>query len=207
MIGLVEVVLAVSFAALVFGGYLEEFLPDGIGIYLVAASLTLGILAWRGGARGVVGSVQDAAAAVLAIVATNAALNSFGSSNRAFLTVIAATVLVTLLTSVTFLLLGTYRLGNFARFIPYPVVAGFLAGTGWLLMKGGIRVAAGIDLQLRKISELGEAFTLARWLPAFAFGVILLVATRIVKRPLVIPVILSPLYRRVGSAGVPPRPG
>ena len=65
VIGLVEVVLAISFAALVFGGYLEDSLPAGIGIYLVVASLTLAILAWRAGVRGVVGSVQDAAAAVL----------------------------------------------------------------------------------------------------------------------------------------------
>ncbi|MEO8293116.1 MAG: hypothetical protein ABI635_08235, partial [Actinomycetota bacterium] len=138
VIGLVEVVLAVSFAALVYGGYLAQFLANGIGLYLVAASLTLAILAWRAGARGVVGSVQDAAAAVLGVVGTNAALAAFGSSDRAFLTVVAATLVVTLLTSLTFLLLGTFRLGNLARFIPYPVVGGFLAGTGWLLMKGGL---------------------------------------------------------------------
>ena len=191
VIGVVEVVLAVSFAALVFGGYLESYLPDGIGIYLVAAALTLAILAWRGGVRGIVGSVQDAAAAVLAIVATNAALNTFGSSSRAFLTVVAATVVVTLLTSVTFLLLGTFRLGNLARFIPYPVVAGFLAGTGWFLMKGGLRVAVGIDLQARTVSQFLDAFTLIRWLPAFAFGVLLLLATRYVRRPLVIPAVLA----------------
>ena len=191
VVGLVEVVLAVSFAALVFGGYLERYLPDGIGLYLLAATLTLGILAWRGGSRGVVGSVQDAAAAVLAIVATDAALDTFGSSSRAFITVIGATVVVTLLTAVTFLLLGKFRLGNFARFIPYPVVAGFLAGTGWLLMTGGLRVAAGIDLEWRKIGEFADSFFLARWLPAFGFGVVLLLATRIVKRPLVIPVVLA----------------
>ena len=40
-------------------------------------------------------------------------------------------------------MLGTFRLGNLARFIPYPVVGGFLAGTGWLLIKGGLRVAVG----------------------------------------------------------------
>ena len=64
VIGVVEVVLAISFAALVFGGYLEEFLPAGIGIYLIAAAVTLAVLAWRAGRRGVVGSVQDAAAAI-----------------------------------------------------------------------------------------------------------------------------------------------
>jgi sulfate permease, SulP family len=78
VIGMVEAVLAVSLAALVFGGYLEDVLPSGIGIYLVSATLALAILAWRAGVRGVIGSVQDAAAAVLAIVAASAALDTFG---------------------------------------------------------------------------------------------------------------------------------
>jgi hypothetical protein len=85
VIGAVEVVLAVSFAALVFGGYLVQSLSAGVSLYLLAAALTLAIVAWRAGSRGVVGSVQDAAAAVLAVVATNTAISSFGSPDRAFL--------------------------------------------------------------------------------------------------------------------------
>jgi SulP family sulfate permease len=191
VIGLVEVVLAISFAALVFGGYLAQFLANGIGLYLVAGSLTLGILAWRAGVRGVVGSVQDAAAAVLAVIATETALDAFGSINRAFLTVVAATLVVTMLTGITFFVLGRFRLGNLVRFVPYPVVGGFLAGTGWLLLKGGIGVAAGLLVYIRTLGQLADPFFLARWIPAAAFGVILLLATRIVQRPLVIPLILG----------------
>ncbi len=191
VIGVVEVVLAVSFAALVYSGYLAQYLPDGIGLYLVAASLTLAILAWRAGSRGVVGTVQDAATAVLALVATNAALHTVGGPYQAFLTVVAVTLVLTLLTGVTFLMLGTFRLGNLARFIPYPVVGGFLAGTGWLLIKGGLRVSAGIPLELGTIHAFVDPFELVRWGPALAFGVILLVATRVVRRPLVIPVMIA----------------
>ena len=39
IIGAVEVVLAVAFAALVFGGATPRHLGDGIGLYLVAACL------------------------------------------------------------------------------------------------------------------------------------------------------------------------
>lgn len=191
VIGVVEVVLAVSFAALVYSGYLAQYLPDGIGLFLVAASLTLAILAWRAGARGVVGTVQDAATAVLALVATNAALHTFGGPYQAFLTVVAVTLVLTLLTGITFLMLGTFRLGNLARFIPYPVVGGFLAGTGWLLIKGGLRVSAGIPLELGAIRAFVDPFELVRWGPALAFGVILLVATRVVRRPLVIPAMIA----------------
>jgi SulP family sulfate permease len=191
VIGVVEVVLAISLAALVYGGYLAQFLPDGIGLYLVAASLTLAIFAWRAGTRGVVGSVQDAATAVLAVVATSASLASFGGLHRAFFTVVAATLVVTLLTGVTFLVLGTFRLGNLARFIPYPVVGGFLAGTGWLLMKGGLRVASGVNPEVGNFHRFMDAFELVRWVPAVAFGVVLLLSTRFVRRPLVIPVVIG----------------
>jgi SulP family sulfate permease len=191
VIGAVEVVLAISFAALVYGGYLAYFLSRGIGMYLVAAAVTLAILAWRAGSRGVVGSVQDAAAAVLAIVATTTALDAFGSLDRAFLTVIAATVVVTLATGLTFALLGVFKLGNLVRYVPYPVVGGFLAGTGWLLFKGGIGVAASIQVYWRSRDDLLRHEELLRWIPALAFGIVLLLVARYVRRPLVIPAVIA----------------
>jgi sulfate permease, SulP family len=191
VIGGVEVVLAVCFAALVFGSYLVNFLPNGIGLYLVAATLTLGILAWRAGPRGVVGSVQDAAAAVLAVIAVNTAAGVFGSPDRAFLSVVATTLVVTLLTGVAFLVLGIFRLGNLARYVPYPVVGGFLAGTGWLLFKGGVGVGAALTPSLSALGQLFKGYELQRWVPAVLFGVILLGATQLIKRPFVIPAVLA----------------
>lgn len=191
VIGAVEVVLACSFAALVFGSYLVNNLADGIGLYLFAAALTLAVIAWRAGPRGVVGSVQDAAAAVLAVLAGTTALATFGGSQRAFLSVVAATLVVTVLTGVTFLLLGVFKLGNLFRFVPYPVVAGFLAGTGWLLAKGGVGVAASTSPTLQALGQLFRSYQLEHWVPALAFGLILVGLTRIVKRPLVLPVALA----------------
>jgi SulP family sulfate permease len=206
IIGAVETVLAVAFAALVFGGLLGQNLPDGIGLYLAAAALTLATFAWRAGRRGVVGSVQDAAAAVLASAAAAAAaraaqVQQIPSAARperpdVFLTVIAATLVVTVLCGVLFLVLGWRRGGNLIRFVPYPVVGGFLAGTGWLLFTGGIYVASSVQVGLDRLGDLARPYTLVRWLPAFAFGVVLLLAVRIVRKPLVIPVTIG-----IGLAG------
>ena len=191
LIGSVEVVLAISFAALVFGGYLAQFLPDGIGLYLVAAAITLAIVAWRSGSRGVVGSMQGPVVAVLAVVAATTALHTFGSSNRAFVTVVAMTMVMTVLTGIAFLAIGTFKRGNLIRFVPYPVVGGFLAGAGWLLLKGGVYVASGEEVHLSTIPALADTETLAHWLPALVFGVILFLAARLVKGPLVLPVVLA----------------
>jgi sulfate permease, SulP family len=209
IIGAIETVLAVAFAAFVFGGLLSRNLPDGIGLYLAAAAVTVATFAWRGGRRGVVGSVQDAAAAVLAAAAAAAAAKAAQLQQIAtvvgledfeapdvFLTVIAATLVVTVLCGAFFLLLGWRRWGNLIRFVPYPVVGGFLAGTGWLLLTGGIYVASSVQADLTRIDDLARPYTLMRWLPAFAFGVVLLLAVRIVRKPLAIPVAIG-----IGLAG------
>jgi sulfate permease, SulP family len=204
IIGAVETVLAVAFAAFVFGGYLLARLADGIGLYLAAAAITLAVLAVRAGRRGVVGSVQDAAVAVLAGAAGAAATKAVTLERQArasgaldyeapdiFLTVIAATLVVTVLCGLVFLALGTFKLGNLVRFVPYPVVGGFLAGTGWLLFKGGIYVASGVSPALRTIEQLIREQQQVRWVPAFVFGAVMLLAVRVFKRPLVIPIVLG----------------
>ena len=209
IIGAIVTVLAVAFAAFVFGGLLSKNLPDGIGLYLAAAAVTVATFAWRGGRRGVVGSVQDAAAAVLAAAAAAAAAKAAQLQQVAvavgledfeapdvFLTVIAATLVVTVLCGAFFLVLGWRRWGNLIRFVPYPVVGGFLAGTGWLLLTGGINVVSSVQVDLNRIDDLARPYTLVRWLPAFAFGVVLLLAARIVRKPLVIPVTIG-----IGLAG------
>ena len=105
-----------------------------------------------------------------------------------------------MLCGVIFSLLGTFRLGNLVRFVPYPVVGGFLGGTGWLLFKGGIFVASGVNLHIEglkwremfgSIELLVSPVTLKYWVPALAFGVLLYVAVRVVKKPLVIPIVLG----------------
>ena len=48
--------------------------------------------------------------------------------------------------------LGALKLGQWVRFIPYPVIAGFLAASGWLLMTGGIEVVTQSNLTLSPAS-------------------------------------------------------
>jgi SulP family sulfate permease len=164
-----------------------------------------------------VGSVQDAAAAVLGLVASAAAKKAADLAYNArisglkdyehpdiFLTVVAATLVVTVLCGILFLVIGRFRLGGLIRFVPYPVVGGFLAGTGWLLFSRGIYVASGVSLHLSTVvgyqpkrwwcncvPALFREYHLAHWLSALAFGAILLISVRVVKRPLVIPAVIA----------------
>jgi SulP family sulfate permease len=189
VIGLVESVFAVAFASLLFGGRIHDYLAEGIGLYLGAAFLTLAILAWRAGKRGVVGSLQATGAALLSIVVATSSLT--GSSEAGFLSVVAATVVVTVLCGVAFLVLGVRRRGDLIRYIPVPVVGGFIAGAGWLLLQGGVHMAIDEPLFYTYLDEIFEGRAVRLWLPTVAFGVVLLLAVRIVRKPFVIPVTIG----------------
>jgi SulP family sulfate permease len=190
VIGAVETILACALAALVFAGYLGDFIVRGVNLYLAAAAVTLAFLAWRAGTRGVVGSLQEATAVVLALVAVNVAVTAYGGPERSFLSVIAATLVVAILSAAAYLTLGTLRRGNLIRFVPFPVVGGFVAGIGWLLLKRGVGVAALTETTWAEYGKLTEWATLQQWLPALGFGLLMLVAVRIIKRPWVIPAML-----------------
>ena len=191
LIGAVEALLAVALAALVFIGLIEDYITDGVAIYLGAAAVTLAIFAWRMGSRGVVGGLREATAAVLSVVAFNTAVNVYGGPERSFLSVVAVTLVVTMLSAGAFFALGAYRRANVIRFIPYPVVGGFLAGTGWLLFKGGVYVASRVEPVWRSLGELTEWSALQKWLPAVGFGLLLFIAVRVFKHPLVIPIAIA----------------
>jgi SulP family sulfate permease len=194
VIGAVEAVFAVALASLVFGGRIADSLPEGIALYLAAAFLTLAILAWRAGKRGVIGSLQPTGAVLLSIVAATTGL--VGSPGDGFLGVVAATAVVTILCGVVLLVLGRRGRGDLIRYIPVPVVGGFIAGAGWLLLQGAVHMAIDEPMFFTELATVFEGAAVQLWLPTVAFGVVLLLAARIVRKPLVIPVTIG-----IGLAG------
>jgi SulP family sulfate permease len=191
VIGAVEVAVAASFAGLVFSGLLKRYVADGVGLYVTAAAITLALLAWRAGSRGVVGSLQAETPAILTVLATPVALNAFGSGARDFVTVVLATMVITVVAGITSVVLGIRRRGDLVRFVPYPVVGGFLAGVGWLLVAGGVAVTVNESPFLLPIADLFSRDALVRWVPAVVLGGLLLVSQRVVRRPLTVPVVLG----------------
>jgi SulP family sulfate permease len=49
--------------------------------------------------------------------------------------------------------LGAFRWGSYFRFVPYPVVGGFLAATGYFLIVGAIRMATGRPVSLAGLAD------------------------------------------------------
>jgi sulfate permease, SulP family len=190
IIASLEVVLASSFGALIFAGDLSRFVNAGIGLNLVAAIIIMSILALGATQAGTVGSIQDVSAAVLALIAAGIVARLGPDDPRTFLTVVLAIGLTSIVTGGTFFLLGSVRLGDLVRFVPYPVVGGFLAGTGWLLFKGGMGVMTGTSLTTASASRLFTVDVATRWIPGLVVAVTVLVLLRLFAHFLIIPAAL-----------------
>jgi SulP family sulfate permease len=192
VIGLIVVVLSVSLATLVFSGEMSVFISRGIGIFVFSGLIMLVTAAIFGSLPGTVIGPQDGPAALLAVTAGGivGALTGAAAPETIFSTTVAGIILSSVVTGVILLLIGQFKLGNLVRYIPYPVVGGFLAGTGWLLTRGAIEVMAGDTLSLQTLSNLLQQPNLILWLPGTIYAIVILAVLRNVSHYLVWPALI-----------------
>jgi SulP family sulfate permease len=185
--GILIVIFQSAYAALIFSGKLSGHVAQGIGIMLFGAFIMGVVMALSSSFPGTTAAPQDAPAAIFALIAAAIAGGMAASAGNTFITVVAAIALTTIFTGGLFLALGGFRLGNLVRFIPYPVVGGFLAGTGWLLLKGAVGIMSGVPLDFSNLSRLFQPDILLNWLPGFFFGLILYLVLRRFRHFLLMP--------------------
>lgn len=189
VLGVIEVIITVSFGALIFSGELAPFVSNGAGYALYSSIIITLVVALFGSLKGTIASTQDSSSAILALVAASIAGSMAASATQEelFSTVLVALGLTALLTGVLFILLGVFKLGEFVRFIPYPVVGGFLAGTGWLLAVGAIGMMADLPMTFAGLPALFQPGVLLKWLPGVIFAVLLLMILRRYSHFLILP--------------------
>ncbi|MCC7143700.1 MAG: SLC26A/SulP transporter family protein [Candidatus Eisenbacteria bacterium] len=177
IVGTVSVVMAVSFAALLFPGPLAPHLAQGLALALIATALNTTAIGLFASLPGTVGGTQSVPVAILATMsgAVVTSLSGRVSDEALFSTVAVVLGLGTVWTGVVLILLGHWRAGRMVRFLPYPVIGGVLAGSGWLLAKGafGIMLAG---------SNAGQEPL--RWAPAVIWALVMLLLSRRASHPL-----------------------
>jgi sulfate permease, SulP family len=191
LLGVTEVMIAVSFGSLIFSGELASYLPYGIGMALATAAIMMIGTSLTSRVPGVIGSTQDTSSVILAVMAAGlvGSLSPVSSADT-LTTVLVAIAAATLLTGVFFLALGFFKLGGLVRYVPYPVVGGFLAGTGWLLVQGSFGVMADFPLTLQNLPALLKPDQLVLWLPGLLFALVLFFGLRRIHHFLALPGIL-----------------
>ncbi|NIA69918.1 SLC26A/SulP transporter family protein [Pelagibius litoralis] len=173
--GLLVVVFSISDAALLFNGALSGYVAVGIGLCLFSSAVLAAIIACSSSHPGMIGLSQEVTVVTLAVIAASmhTAMEGLRSEREMLVTIVVAIGLATSFTGLCLLALGVFRLGRLIRFIPYPVIGGFLAGMGWLIVQGAFGVILGETPTLQNLAILVEPANVAKWAPATLFACIL----------------------------------
>lgn len=188
VVGFIQTIITISVVSLIFQGELKAALPVAIGIGLVSQMIVITIVAVFSKTGGVISSIQDNPAVLMAIMVGGLATSA--SVEARIATIFILIMLTSLLTGLSFIIIGQFRLGQLGRYIPYPVIGGFLAGTGWLLLKGSFGLMANASLTFTNITTLLQTDELLLWLPGVVFGFALFFGLRRFPSPHTLPALL-----------------
>src|SRR5690242_7004971 len=189
--GVIVLPLVISFAILIFSGELSTFATTGIGMVLFGGLIVQLVIGLTNSTPGIIGAPQDSPAAILGLAATAIVASMKGAPAEAkFITVVMTVILTSIISGLFFLFIGGFKLSRFVRFIPYPVVGGFVAGTGLLLVQGALGVMLGHTLSLTNLGTLLRTENLLLWIPGILFGTLVLIVSRRFNHFLAYPALL-----------------
>ncbi len=182
---------SIAFAALIFAGPLAAGFGMGVGVILLSSIIIALFIALRSRYPSSIGQVQEASIAILATSIAAAAVHLDAAPDDVKVaTAFAILGTSAVLTGALFWIFGRCRFGRLVRFMPYPVVAGFLAGSGWLLIQGAVMMIVGergaVELFVRPEGQQA----LANLYVSIVFAVVMVFALRRSTSPLTMPLVM-----------------
>lgn len=186
-----------SYSRLIFHGKLAPYFAAGLAIVLVSEIVMTLITSLFSSDHATQVVPQSPTAVIQGLIAGGvvSAAPADMPPDTLFAIVYLIIALSTVLTGGFLALLGLVRAGGLIRFIPYPIIGGFMAGLGWLILNAGFAVLLDLRLNAESLPILLEGAVLARWLPAATFAVCILGLQARVKNTLIIPgVIMASLF-------------
>jgi SulP family sulfate permease len=189
--GLLNIVYAVSLATLIFTGSISEYLLTGVSVVLIAYFVAGLIIAIGSSIPGVISTPKGNICVIIALMATSiAGAGSLASQHQMLPTIIAAIMVSTILSGVFLFAFGFFRIGNLIRFVPYPVIGGYFAGAGYLLVKGSFSVMTGLGITSEQLHVFLQPHNLMLWVPGLLFAILLFGLERRYKHFLLMPGLL-----------------
>src|SRR6204780_1581420 len=182
---------SLSYAALIFSGPISHFLSYGIAVTFMSAAVGGAFVALRSSLPfAVAGPDSSISVVIAALVATVLQRVAAGGDTDLLAPALIAMARATALTGLLMCVLGFTHAGRAIRFLPYPVVGGFLGATGWLMVTGAIQVITDRQATLANLAAFADAMTGVKLAAAAAVAVILHVLLRRTKSPFALPGVL-----------------
>jgi SulP family sulfate permease len=186
------ITFGLSYSLLIFTGPLTPYLSYGLAATFISSAVLAAVLALGSSLPFAVGAPETSTAAMSGILASSLVERMAAADPTAPLLapVIITLALVSFVTGVVLCGFGLTRMGRVIRYVPYPVVGGFLGATGCLILVGAIRVITGHRLQFTTLDQFANLLTLLELAAACAMATVLYLTWHRSRRPFGLPVII-----------------
>ena len=188
--GLDNALWCYAFATVIFAGAMAQFLPLLI-VILLCGWAALGIFVAVTSEKQLhIVSLDEQAVVILASIAglMVAYMGETNVNSNGLATMLAVMSLSSLGVAFFFWMVGHYRLTRLLELMPYPVICGFMAGIGWLLLEAGVGIAVNQPISLELLSALKEPDNISKLMLFLAGAVVLLLAVTVFRRAWALPV-------------------
>jgi SulP family sulfate permease len=186
------VTFGLSYALLIFAGPLSPYLSYGITATFISSAVLAAIVALGSSLPFAVAAPDSSTAAVTGILAASLVerIEAANLSTPLLSPVLITLGLSTMLTGMVLCGLGLTRMGRAIRYVPYPVVGGFLGATGLLIVMGAIRVITDHPVQFTTLLRFTNGTTLLELGAACAMALVLYLTWHRSRSPFGLPIIL-----------------
>jgi len=183
----VTVLGTIAFAAMIFSGPLAKVVPVAFLAFLAGTALSGLLVGLLSRFHCNLSGAQDEAAAILAAFAGGLAGMSVIDDTATISTMFAVIVIATAAFGLVLLLLGLLKWGKYTQLIPYPVVGGFLAGVGLLMLSATVKFLSGVTLTIDGLPQFLSWDITLRWLPSLVAASLLYWGMNRIRSVLILP--------------------
>jgi SulP family sulfate permease len=164
-----------SYSLLIFTGPLAPYLSYGVAATFISSAVLAGVIAAGSSLPFAVAGPDSSTAAMTGILASSVVERVVAADPSAPLLapVLLTLALATVATGIVLCVFGMTRMGRAIRYVPYPVVGGFLGATGCLILLGAVRVITGQRLQFATLGQFEDFLTLSKLAAACVMALIL----------------------------------
>jgi SulP family sulfate permease len=169
------VTFGLSYSLLIFAGPLAPYLSYGVAATFISSAVLGTVIALGSSFPFAVGGPESSTAAMTGILASSLVERMAVADTTApvLAPVLITLGLATIVTGIVLCGFGITRMGRAIRYVPYPVVGGFLGATGCLIVFGAIRVITGQRLQFATLDRFANLLTLSELAAACVMALIL----------------------------------
>jgi sulfate permease, SulP family len=190
--GVLSLAFGLSFAALIFSGPLAPWLAYGIAASFIASSVAALVVALGGTLPFSIAGPDSSTSAVTAALVASVTqhLAAAGASDRLLVAALIVMPMSAALTGLLLCGLGLARGGRAIRFVPYPVIGGFLGATGLLVLSGACQVVIDHPLTFADAIAFLLPANATKLAAAAAVGVLLLLTLSRIANAAATPAVL-----------------